>query len=112
MSRSSSPPPEGPPDELTDEAARRLAGELMRGQARLGGQVAFIFLAVVLGLPLANALAPEWSRIVLLGFPLPWLLLGIVFYPVCWLLSYVFVQRSEDLERRETERLGSRGPGS
>lgn len=89
--------------DVDDSTARRLSLRLMRRQAALGSQVAALFLVLVLGIPLMNAWWPAQIAFDVAGFPLPWLLLGLLFYPVCWALSYFFVQRSEEIEREDAE---------
>jgi hypothetical protein len=35
------------------------------------------------------------------GFTLSWLILGVLFFPYVWLLSWIFIRRSLALETRE-----------
>ena len=39
------------------------------------------------------------------GFTLTWLLLGVLFFPLVWLISWFFIRRSIALEERETKNL-------
>lgn len=87
-----SPLPPGVPD------PGRLAGVLMRRQARLAMTVAAGFLLLMFGLPLANTLWPEAMQRRVAGFPFSWLLLGVLMYPLTWVLAATFVRRSEALE--------------
>jgi len=48
--------------------------------------------------PLINLYMPELAATKIAGFTLTWLILGILFYPVTWLLSTYFVRKSEALE--------------
>jgi uncharacterized membrane protein (DUF485 family) len=96
MSQPSSAPEEHP-------HAARLLGSLMRQQAALSMRVATVFLVLILGLPLATYYVPAWTQQPVLGFPLSWFLLGIVFYPITWALSAYFVKATERLEREEAE---------
>jgi uncharacterized membrane protein (DUF485 family) len=80
-----------------------LAGILMRRQASLGIRVAAVFLVLILGIPLLNHYAPELSQQPVLGFPLAWFVLGILFYPITWALSAYFVKASERLESEDAD---------
>ena len=91
-------PPVSPPEAHSD---RQLSEILMRRQAVLSLRVAAVFLVLILGLPLLTWLAPQWSQAPVLGFPLSWFLLGILFYPLSWALSVYFVKASERMEREE-----------
>jgi uncharacterized membrane protein (DUF485 family) len=37
------------------------------------------------------------------GFTLTWLILGVLFFPFVWIISYVFIQRSIALENAEAQ---------
>ena len=74
---------------------------LMRKQLRLSLVCAATFLIVLLGLPLANYFAPELMATRIFGFTLTWLILGIAFFPVVWLIAWVFIRRSIALEEAE-----------
>ena len=74
---------------------------LMRKQLRLSLICAASFLVVLLGLPLANYFAPELMATRIFGFTLTWLILGIAFFPVVWLIAWVFISRSIALEEAE-----------
>src|SRR5947207_15854093 len=80
---------------------RELASALMRRQAALGMRVAALFLVLILGLPLVSFFRPEWSQVAIGGFPLSWLVLGLLFYPITWALSAYFVKASERLEAEQ-----------
>ncbi|HYG21327.1 MAG TPA: DUF485 domain-containing protein [Verrucomicrobiae bacterium] len=76
---------------------------LMRKQLRLSIACAAAFLVVLLGLPLANYIAPEFMARRVFGFTLSWFLLGIGFFPAVWVISFCFIRRSIALEREEVE---------
>ena len=72
-----------------------LLRSLMRAQLRLAG-VVLLLLAVSLGaLPLIFAVAPGVRRMHVLGIPLPWLLLGVLVYPVLLGLGWFYVRYAE-----------------
>jgi uncharacterized membrane protein (DUF485 family) len=74
---------------------------LMRRQLRLSAACAAAFLLALLGLPLANCFAPEFMARRVGGFPLTWLLLGVLSFPYVWLIAWVFIRRSIALEEAE-----------
>ena len=73
----------------------------MRRQLKLSIACAVAFLLLLLGLPLANYFAPELMATRVAGFTLTWLLLGVLFFPIVWVISYVFIKRSIWLEEDE-----------
>jgi uncharacterized membrane protein (DUF485 family) len=77
--------------------------ELMRRQLRLSMACAASFLIALLGLPLLNYFHPEWMATKIGGFTLTWLVLGILFFPFVWIISYFFIRRSIALEEQEVE---------
>ena len=91
------------PSPETVHSDSELAGILMRRQASLGIRVAAVFLVLILGIPLLNHYAPELSQQPVLGFPLAWFVLGILFYPITWALSAYFVKASERLESEDAD---------
>jgi uncharacterized membrane protein (DUF485 family) len=84
--------------DLTGADVRALTTRVMKRQAGLSIRVALVFLLVVLLLPLINWLLPELAQTQILGFSLTWLVLGVLFYPLTWLLSGYFVQASNTIE--------------
>lgn len=76
----------------------RIARQIMKRQAGLSIQIASVFLAMILGLPLLNKFAPTIAEYSVLGFPANWLFLGVLFYPVTVFLSVIFVKSSDKIE--------------
>ena len=74
---------------------------LMRRQLKLSIACALAFLVVLLGLPLANYFAPQLMATRVFGFTLTWLVLGVLFFPAVWLISWIFIRRSIWLEEDE-----------
>lgn len=74
---------------------------LMRRQLKLSIACATAFLVVLLGLPLANYFAPALMATRVFGFTLSWLMLGVLFFPAVWGISWFFIRRSIALERDE-----------
>ncbi len=90
--------------DLTEAEQTRLAWAVMRRQGRLSLRVAAIFLALILGLPLLNAVSPEsmnapWFG----GFTPTWLLLAVLFYPITVALSFYFVAASDRIEAESVD---------
>ncbi|MEV6283329.1 hypothetical protein [Kribbella sp. NPDC051770] len=63
--------------------------------------------AVVLGsLPLLFFLVPATRTLGVFGIPLPWLLLGVVVYPVVYVAARIYVRNAERIEAEFTEFVG------
>lgn len=92
---SSTPPPQ---DTVHSEEFLRL---LMRRQLKLSVACAAAFLVVLFGLPIANYLAPQLMATRVAGFTLSWLILGVLFFPAVWGISWFFIRRSIALEQDE-----------
>ena len=101
-------PPPPPSDVVHSEAFLRL---LMRRQLRISVACAAAFLIVLLGLPLVNYFAPELMATRVAGFTLTWLVLGVLFFPAVWAISWIFIKRSIWLERHEVEQVQSEREG-
>src|SRR2546423_1349050 len=91
------PPIPSPPRLDTGQALPRL----MREQLRLSICCAASFLVLCLGPLFLISFGPELRANPFFGFPLSWLLLGILFFPFVWLISWIFIRRSTQLEREE-----------
>ena len=74
---------------------------LMRRQLALSISCAATFMVALLGLPLLNYFAPSLMAMRVAGFTLSWLVLGILFFPFVWIISYIFIKRSIALEEQE-----------
>jgi len=84
---------------LTEAEHERLARLVMRRQAALSLRVAAIFILLLVGVPLFNYYKPETANAALFGgFTTTWLVLGVLFYPITWLLSSYFVKASDQIE--------------
>jgi uncharacterized membrane protein (DUF485 family) len=82
---------------------------LMARQLKLSIACAVAFLVALLGLPLANYFAPELMAKRVAGFTLTWLILGVLFFPFVWVISYVFIRTSIALEKAEVEEVSRKG---
>ena len=72
--------------------------KLMSTQFGLSMKIFGIFLIVLVGIPLANRFLPELMNLRIFGFTLSWLFLGVLFYPLTWIMAYIYVDKSIKLE--------------
>jgi fatty acid desaturase len=73
---------------------------MMRAQRKIALTTCAIVAVAVVGLPLLFAWAPGLSRIRLLGFRLPWLILSAMVPPVWVAVAGRHVRHAERAERR------------
>jgi len=97
------PPLDNPPPDPHSEA---FLHNLMRRQLRLSIACAATFMIVLFGLPLLNYCFPELMSRRILGFTLTWFILGVLFFPFVWIISYYFIKRSIALEEEEVNSAG------
>lgn len=90
--------PPSPPDAIHSEEFLRL---LMRRQLKLSVACAATFLIALIGMPLLNFYAPAFMATRVAGFTLTWLILGVLFFPFVWIISWRFIRRSIELEKDE-----------
>jgi uncharacterized membrane protein (DUF485 family) len=74
---------------------------LMRDQLKLSIACALFFVTALVALPLLNYFQPEFMAQRVAGFTLSWLILGVLFFPFVWIISYIFIKRSIALEDAE-----------
>lgn len=74
---------------------------LMRRQLVLSIACAATFLIALLGVPLLNYYAPDLMASRVGGYTLSWLLVGVLFFPFVWIISFIFIKRSIALEEDE-----------
>ena len=82
-----------------DHVGELLVRSLIRAQLGLGLRLAAVFLSLLGGLPLLFAVLPSTRDVEVLGLPLPWLLLGVLVYPVLALGGWLYVRLAERHER-------------
>lgn len=76
---------------------------LMRDQLKLSIACALFFFAALVALPLLNYYQPEFMAQRVAGFTLTWLILGVLFFPYVWIISYIFIKKSIALEDAEAD---------
>lgn len=74
-------------------------GSLMRAQGRLAVLTLFVLAVLLLGLPLLFRLVPSVAAATVFGIPLPWLLLGLIVYPVLLFVGWMYVRQAERNEQ-------------
>ena len=74
---------------------------LMARQLRLSIACAATFVIALIALPLLNYYAPELMSGRIFGFTVTWFVLGVLFFPFVWVISYFFIKRSIALEEAE-----------
>jgi len=100
-----------PVPEKLDIHSESFLRSLMRRQFRLSLVCAAAFMAGLFGLPLANYFLPDLMGARVFGFTLTWLILGIGFFPLVWVIAWLFIRQSMALEEQEVARTGRRsGP--
>ena len=85
-------------DEQTDLGEVYMAG-LMSAQLRLALRVLGFGAVGLGGLPLLFLLVPDTRTLEIAGLPFPWLVLGVLVYPVALLVAHYYVRQSERIER-------------
>ncbi|MSU47988.1 MAG: DUF485 domain-containing protein [Opitutus sp.] len=99
------PPPSPSHDDIIHSES--FLRSLMRRQLGLSAACAAMFLVALLGMPLLNYFAPALMATRVAGFTLTWLILGVLFFPFVWIISFVFIKRSIALEEEEVEQARS-----
>lgn len=92
------PAPATPHDFIHSE---KFLHALMKRQLKLSITCAAAFTVLLLGVPLLNYCAPAFMATRVLGFPLNWLVLGVLFFPFVWIIARIFITRSMALEASE-----------
>jgi hypothetical protein len=76
-----------------------LVRNLVRAQLRLALGLAAVVLVLLGGLPLAFFLSPTFALVTVIGVPLPWLLLGVLPFPLLFVVGYWYNRLAERHER-------------
>jgi hypothetical protein len=79
---------------------------LIQSQLRLALAVVAGAAVILGGLPLLFAFLPVTRTLSVFGVPLPWVLLGIVVYPVVYVSARFYVRNAERIETEFTEFVG------
>jgi len=79
---------------------------LVQAQLRLTLAVIAGVLLVLGSIPLLFWLVPPTRTLSIFGLPLPWVILGILVYPVVYVAARVYVRNAERIEAEFTEFVG------
>ncbi|WP_328332880.1 hypothetical protein OHA70_15125 [Kribbella sp. NBC_00382] len=79
---------------------------LIQSQLRLAIAVIAGAAITLGGLPLLFLLVPATRTLPIFGIPLPWLLLGVIVYPVVYIAARIYVRHAERIEAEFTEFVG------
>ena len=103
------PPPNPAHDDVVHSEG--FLRSLMRRQLSLSISCAIAFLVALVGMPLLNYFAPALMATRIGGFTLSWLVLGVLFFPFVWVISFIFIKHSIALEEDEvTQVQNQKGP--
>ncbi len=72
---------------------------LLRAQLRLSLTILLGMAVVVLGVPAVFVLVPATRAISIGPVPLPWLVIGVLIYPLVVLAARIYVRQAERIER-------------
>lgn len=81
---------------------------LMRAQLRLAVLTLLVVLGTLAALPLVFLLAPAVREVTLLGIPVPWVVLGVLVYPLLLAAGGYYVRQAERTERDFADLLDDR----
>lgn len=98
-------PPHGQPIDIHSEEFLHL---LKKRQLKLSIACAATFMIALLALPLLNYYVPELMAKRVFGFTLTWFILGVLFFPFVWIISFAFIKRSIALEEAEVNEVNRR----
>jgi hypothetical protein len=76
---------------------------LIRTQLALAVRISLLVAALFGAQPVLFALFPRAARVEVVGLPLPWLLLGVLAYPVVFGIAWAYVRAAERNERHFTD---------
>ncbi len=97
------------------DSETRLGGvyltSLLREQRWLAIRVLTTLTLTLGALPLLFFLAPALGRVEVAGVPVSWVLLGVLAYPLLWLLGWRYVRQAERIEADFADLVGEAEPG-
>jgi uncharacterized membrane protein (DUF485 family) len=96
-------------DPTLDPHSEAFLRRLMARQLRLSIACASTFVIALIALPMLNYYAPELMSKRVFGFTITWFVLGVLFFPFVWIISYYFIKRSIALEEGEARSVQDSG---
>lgn len=85
------------------DVGRLLVRGLIRAQLAAALRIVGIAVLIFGSIPALLAVFPTLGRVLVLGIPLPWLVLGVLAFPLLYLLGRVFARQAERNEREFTQ---------
>ncbi|WP_160162484.1 DUF485 domain-containing protein [Desulforamulus hydrothermalis] len=82
---------------------------VMARQLRLSISLFGVFVLILTGLPLLNYCLPQLLNYRIMGFTVSWLLLGVLFYPITWVVAFIYVKKSLQMEQQIVQEVKQRG---
>jgi len=80
---------------------------LVRAQLALALSLAGVVILLLGSLPIAFALFPALADVYVLGLRLPWLLLGVLAYPLLYAVGRLYVRQAERIEDDFSKAVGT-----
>lgn len=80
---------------------------LVRAQLGLALSLAAVVVLLLGSLPIAFALFPALAEVYVLGLRLPWLLLGVLAYPLLYAVGRLHVRQAERIEDDFSKAVGT-----
>lgn len=84
--------------EAMDVHSAEYLNAIMMSQLRLSLKLSAAFVVILLGLPLANYYFPDIVNTRVFGLTATWLFLGVLFYPLTWVIARIYISKSLALE--------------
>ncbi len=85
------------------EVGDAMVRSLVRAQLWLSIRSAALALGVLFAIPLVGLLVPAYADAVVFGIRLPWLVLGVLIYPLLLGVGWVYVRQAERNEHEFTD---------
>lgn len=76
---------------------------LVRAQLLLSVRLAVLTLAILFSIPLVAYLIPAFGDLTLVGVRLPWIVLGILVYPLLGGVGWIYIRQAEEIEKQFVE---------
>lgn len=85
------------------EIGEAMVRGLVRAQLGLAVRLALVAVCLLGSIPAAAFLFPVLSDVVVLGIRLPWLVLGVLVYPVLLVIGWIYIRMAERNEQDFTD---------
>lgn len=87
------------------EVGDAMVRSLVRAQLWLSVRLAALTLCILFAIPLVSRLIPAFADATVLGIRLPWVVLGVLVYPLFLFVGWVYVRQAERNEHEFTDLL-------